>query len=216
MNTEASEIIVNPQLSARQQDLVRGAMRLLDREGLDGFTMRSLASEIGLSPMAAYKHFENQRELQLELWSSCMLTLYSATVMSIEALGVDSHPSERYLAQCRVFLRWATLYPNRFELVFNHPFIREVRKEPRHVEVRFLLWEMVQRHIVDAQNRGEFRSDQPPVTLATVTHSILQGMAYNLVSERVKATSQMEKDEAIGTALMFLKEIMTGRSAVSQ
>lgn len=215
MNTEASDIIVNPELSPRQQDLIRGAMRLLDREGLDGFTMRSLASEIGLSPMAAYKHFENQRELQLELWSSCMLTLHSVTVVAIDSLGVDCSPSERYLAQCRVFLRWATLYPNRFELVFNHPFIREVRKEASIVQVRFLLWELVQRHIVDAQKCGEFRSDQPPVTLATVTHSILQGMAYNLVSERVKVTSQMEKDEAISTALMFLKECMTGRSAVS-
>jgi AcrR family transcriptional regulator len=210
MNSEASEIIVNPELTVRQQDLVRGATRLLDREGLDGFTMRSLASEIGLSPMAAYKHFENQRDLQLELWSSCMLTLHRVTVDALKKLDADVDPSERFMTQCRVFLGWATLYPNRFELVFNHPFIREVRKEPSNLSVRYLLWEMAQRHIIDAQASGAFRTDQPAVTLATVTHSILQGMAYNLVSERVKVTSKMEQEEAINTALMFLRECMSG------
>ena len=208
MQMKLNQIYVNPTLTSRQQDLVRGAVRLLDREGLDGFTMRSLAAEIGLSPMAAYKHFENQRELQLELWSSCMMTLTEETMHALETI---TEPGEAFIMQCTVFVQWAAAHPYRFELVFNHPFIREVRKEQATYNVRYGLWELGQKNIRGAQASGSFRSDHAPTVLAMFAHSVMQGLAYNLVSDRVRMTSKLEQDDAIRTTMAFLRESLSGR-----
>lgn len=204
------ESYVNPNLTQRQRDLVQGALRLLDREGLDGFTMRSLASEIGLSPMAAYKHFENQRELQLELWAECMLALYVDTVRNVVPI---ENPADAFLELCRTFVDYSTTFPNRFELLFNHPFIREVRKEDRLLKVRFCLWEYANDLTGRAQKAGLFRSDMTVAALGLASYATLHGLSYCLVSERVRFTTAMERDEAIAMGLQTIRDSLSPRPA---
>jgi AcrR family transcriptional regulator len=43
--------------------VLQAAVALADREGLDGFSMRRLAQELGVVPMALYKHVANKDEL---------------------------------------------------------------------------------------------------------------------------------------------------------
>jgi AcrR family transcriptional regulator len=50
-----------PRLS--QERIVETAQRLIDERGLDAFTMRALAAELGSDPMAIYRHFANKAEL---------------------------------------------------------------------------------------------------------------------------------------------------------
>ena len=50
-----------PRLS--REALVEAAMALADREGLDALTIRRLAGEIGVTPMALYWHVKDKDEL---------------------------------------------------------------------------------------------------------------------------------------------------------
>ena len=50
-----------PKLS--RQRIIDFANALIGREGSKAFTMRKLASELGVDPMAIYHHFENKAEL---------------------------------------------------------------------------------------------------------------------------------------------------------
>lgn len=43
--------------------LVRAALGVVDRDGLDALSMRRLGSELGVDPMAAYRHFPNKESL---------------------------------------------------------------------------------------------------------------------------------------------------------
>ena len=43
--------------------VLQGAVALADRAGLDGFSMRGLAQELGVVPMALYKHVANKEQL---------------------------------------------------------------------------------------------------------------------------------------------------------
>ena len=43
--------------------MLQAAVALADEAGLDGFSMRGLAQELGVVPMALYKHFANREEL---------------------------------------------------------------------------------------------------------------------------------------------------------
>lgn len=46
-----------------RETIVRAAMEILDREGERGFSMRKLAADLGVDPMALYHHFANRRAL---------------------------------------------------------------------------------------------------------------------------------------------------------
>lgn len=43
--------------------ILAAASELLDRDGLDGLTMRRLAAELGVAPMATYRHFADRAAL---------------------------------------------------------------------------------------------------------------------------------------------------------
>ena len=43
--------------------ILRAAIRVVDRDGLNGLTMRKLAAGLGASPMALYRYFRNKEEL---------------------------------------------------------------------------------------------------------------------------------------------------------
>jgi AcrR family transcriptional regulator len=46
-----------------RERVLRAAVELADREGVDALSMRRLASELGVVPMALYKHVANKEEL---------------------------------------------------------------------------------------------------------------------------------------------------------
>jgi TetR/AcrR family tetracycline transcriptional repressor len=50
-----------------RKKVVRAALRLLDKVGLDGLTLRRLASELGVQAPALYWHFKNKQELLDEM-----------------------------------------------------------------------------------------------------------------------------------------------------
>ncbi len=47
----------------RQDDVLRAGVALADEVGIDGFAMRTLAQQLGVVPMALYKHVANKRDL---------------------------------------------------------------------------------------------------------------------------------------------------------
>src|SRR5580700_1050691 len=50
-----------------RERVVRTALRLLDKVGLDGLTLRKLASELHVQAPALYWHFKNKQELLDEM-----------------------------------------------------------------------------------------------------------------------------------------------------
>jgi AcrR family transcriptional regulator len=52
-----------PRKPLSRERVLRAAIPLADELGIDGFSMRRLAQELGVVPMALYKHFANKDEL---------------------------------------------------------------------------------------------------------------------------------------------------------
>ena len=46
-----------------QERILEAALGLLDRDGFEGLTVRSLAERLGVTPMAIYRHFEGKQAL---------------------------------------------------------------------------------------------------------------------------------------------------------
>lgn len=50
----------------RRQQLIEAAVRLIGSRGLDGTTVSKISAEVGLSEMAAYRHFSSKEEMLME------------------------------------------------------------------------------------------------------------------------------------------------------
>jgi TetR/AcrR family transcriptional regulator, tetracycline repressor protein len=46
-----------------RQKVIEAALRVMDREGLDGFNMRKLGAELGVEAMSLYNHIKNKDDL---------------------------------------------------------------------------------------------------------------------------------------------------------
>jgi AcrR family transcriptional regulator len=197
-----------PSFSRRQWQLLDAALRLLDREGISGFTMRSLAQETGLSPMAAYKHFENQRAMQLELWRSCQNHLYDTL---LEATEAHTDPAMAFLALCEAFMRYAVRYPFRFELLYNHPFAREVSQFEGLDELRMAVWDYAHELLQRAQAAGTFRTDVSSELLLAAAGAQARGVAARIFYSEGGPTNNLSPDTLIASAVSFVRDALLPR-----
>ncbi len=197
------------ELTLRQAQLLEGAFRLLDRGGIDAVTMRSLAAEVSLSPMAAYKHFENQRELYIALWRICMDRL-RAEVIELDA-GESGSAHDVLMRIVRHFLLFAKGYPRRFELLFNHPVILEIGTaweiESRRTELRDLALSL----LAAGQRSGCIRRDIEPPALLAFAYATVHGASTLFVSGRLIDFTTLGSDEAIDVIVRLVGESIAPR-----
>jgi len=100
-----------------RQALLDGAVRLIKEEGLREFSLRKLASQVGVSHAAPYRHFENKEAilatLMLEGHKRLRLALLDA-VASCRGKGID-----KLLAQGRAYLEFARKNPGYLSVMFS-------------------------------------------------------------------------------------------------
>jgi AcrR family transcriptional regulator len=197
-----------PSFSRRQWQLLDAAMRLLDRVGISGFTMRSLADEVNLSPMAAYKHFENQRALQIELWRHCQNQFYDQL---LHATSEATDPASGFLTFCRTFVAYGVEFPYRYELLYNHPFVREIREIPEMEELRQSVWDYARDLVDRARDAGLFRADMSTDQLLNAAGSQIRGLASVLIYQQAALGPDTDEHAMIDSGMAFLREGLMAR-----
>jgi AcrR family transcriptional regulator len=88
------------------------------REGAGALTVRGIASDLGMSPSALYRHFTSLEALLDELADDA----YDALTEAVRMAMAGSGPSvERLRAGIHAYRRWGLEHPHRFLLVFGTP-----------------------------------------------------------------------------------------------
>jgi AcrR family transcriptional regulator len=95
------------------QKIARAAGRLLHKEGVDGVTMRRVASAVGITPMALYRHYPNRDGLLNALSDEGFVELAAKLAQQRLTGGIDHQ-----LRSLDVFLDHAFEHPRLFELMF--------------------------------------------------------------------------------------------------
>ena len=197
------------ELTDRQKDLLDAAVRVLDRSGIDGVTMRTLAQESNLSPMAAYKHYENQRDLYIAIWRFCMDELRGQVMELARSSGAGTRGALR--AIMGHFLFFAREYPHRFKLLFDHAVINDVGSaweiESRRLELRDVVLSM----IMAGQQNGQVRRDLSPEEMLGVVLSLVQGASNIFVSGRLSDVTTAGPGEMREAILNAVSEYLAPR-----
>jgi AcrR family transcriptional regulator len=94
--------------------LLNAAETVLDRDGIDGVTVRAVAQEAVVSPMSVYNRFDNKEGLIAALAMRALEQLAE----SIDVTG-DVEPVERFRLACRSYRDFAIHHPARYSLIFG-------------------------------------------------------------------------------------------------
>jgi AcrR family transcriptional regulator len=108
-----------------RQALLDGAMRLIDEEGLRGFSLRKLAAQAGVSHAAPYRHFENKEQILVAL----MLEGHKRLRQTLVAAEQDCKGTavEKYLAMARAYLAFARRNPEYLRVMFSREALAAAR-----------------------------------------------------------------------------------------
>jgi AcrR family transcriptional regulator len=110
--TDADELTEQPRIPLSRRRVLRAAVRLVDRDGLESLTMRRLAQEVGVEAMSLYHHVAN-KEAVFDGVVEVILEEIMAAVDKVEAPSPEENWQAalraRILAAREVFLRhrWA-------------------------------------------------------------------------------------------------------------
>jgi AcrR family transcriptional regulator len=94
-----------------REAILRAALDVTDREGLEGLTLRKIAAELGASPMGVYRYFRNKAEILGEL-VDLVIGLYDVTHQIDDPDGAwEPWVRETFCAMRRALLAHPAIIP---------------------------------------------------------------------------------------------------------
>lgn len=108
-----------PKSKFKKEEIVAAALAVIEREGLEGLTARSLAAELGSSARPIFTLFDSMEEVQTEAIAAAK-ALYAAGVEE----GLRETPAFRGVG--KAYIRFAGEHPKLFRLLF----MRETKTPP--------------------------------------------------------------------------------------
>jgi AcrR family transcriptional regulator len=166
------------------QKISSAARRLLDKEGAGGVTMRKVATAVGITPMALYRHFRNRDGLLNAVADAGFVELAA----SFAELRLTGRIDRQLLKILDVFLDRAFDNPRLFELMFLTK--REgARQYPEDFRMRRSPTANVSADvIIRAMQTGYFRKDDV-WEIVFETGALMQGLVMLYLGGRMAMSS---------------------------
>lgn len=103
---------------ALRRQIVEAAFTIQAKEGVSALTMRRVAAELGLSPMALYRYFASKQLLLGAMWEQ---VLTEAQSFVRERMSPERTARGRLRASLEGFVDYWEAHPDHFVLVFTSP-----------------------------------------------------------------------------------------------
>lgn len=173
-----------------KEALLKTALEMIDREGLDAITLRDLTQRLGTSRTAVYRHFASKEVLILGVIEKGyeQLDLLFTPIFQNRTRSV----AERFETMGRAYLDFAVEHPNLYRLLFGEKFRREREeicdyKNETQANGLYALIGL----LLEAQEEGIVARENPMVQAATVWASI-HGLASLLIDGHLLMSDNIE------------------------
>jgi AcrR family transcriptional regulator len=93
------------------------ALRVLEHEGADAVSMRRIAQEVGITPMAIYHYFPNRESLLHSITEAEFGNLRGLIVRRMQR----GHGEDRLIGMLEAYVDYALERPRLFDYVFSRP-----------------------------------------------------------------------------------------------
>jgi len=137
--------------------LLKAALKLIEKIGVERFTLREVARKAGVSHNAPYRHFPSKESLIAALATDSFRQLHETLRAAVEHV---TEPSARLEEAARAYLRFALKNPSRFNIMFHSAFDRRAYPEyvTAYTGLLDLLSELIEQHAdlaVPTETAGE-------------------------------------------------------------
>jgi AcrR family transcriptional regulator len=156
------------------EELVAAAREVIERDGLEGLTLRAIARAAGVSHGAPLRHFPGLSTLLAALAAEGFDQLYDSVDAAVVEAGPDADPRPRLGAAGRGYVTFAVTHPGVFSLMFRAERIDQTY--PPLGESGSRAFQQLVDLVVEAQAAG-FAPDTEPRHAAVVVWSLVHGIA---------------------------------------
>ena len=185
--------------------LFDAALRLAERGGVEGISVREAARLAGVSPGAPFRHFETRDALMTAVAEEAQRR-FRVEIDTVLAETPASDPLSRFRSFGLAYLRWAMRNPAHFEIIstgryFNHDGAAALSRDNAE------LIAMIERLLEDALAQGQLRPSDLK-TLKVAGRALVYGFArmnldghlprWGVADEDIERTAEAVLDLFVG------------------
>ena len=152
--------------------LIDQALRTIDKEGVEGLTLRAVGEALGVSRTALYRHFSDKQALVAGVAREGFRTLRLALVEAWERTG---RGQAGFQAMGDAYLQFAVTHPSHYRVMFGR-FVESGARDPELIQEAEAAFQALVDALVAQQREGLARRDDP-ILLARFVWSVVHGLA---------------------------------------
>jgi AcrR family transcriptional regulator len=160
-----------------REKILREAIEVVQKHGVEGVTMRSLAERLGYSPATIYLHFQNKRELLHDL----ALEGFDRLIAALEPCLRLGDPPEAIVEGAKRYIDFGLANPEIYRLMFQDTSVQAFT--PDDIARRSRLWNLWRDTHTRGIASGALRKGDPNA-FVMVGWSLLHGFVLLALSGR--------------------------------
>ncbi|NNF56993.1 MAG: TetR/AcrR family transcriptional regulator [Rhodothermaceae bacterium] len=187
---------------ALKSALLNEAATLIRAQGTEAVTMRELATRLGVSRTAAYRHFENKEALLVAVAAEG----FERLAMALHAAGEGQTGRDRVEAMGQAYVRFALANPAHYRLMYGREALRR-REIPALQAAADQAYDELVALIEAEQHSGLLRAGDAR-QLVYVAWALVHGLALLLVDGQME-----EPDDTDALAALAIRTLLDGLAA---
>ncbi|MFN3697169.1 MAG: TetR/AcrR family transcriptional regulator [Pseudobdellovibrio sp.] len=100
-------------------ELIKQSKKIIESHGVESFSMRQVALNIGVDVAACYRHYEDKQDLLIAVAEDCFQDL-GTLLGSCHIKTKKQDASKKIINLAQIFSKYAFENPNYFNLMFNY------------------------------------------------------------------------------------------------
>ena len=173
--------------------LLREAVRVIDREGVDALTLRAVGQRLGVSRTALYRHFADKSSLLASVAAEGFRMLRLTTSEAWDTHGGGQKGLE---AMGAAYVRFAVAHPAHYRVMFGG-FIGHGARDSPLAREGGAAFQVLVNAIVALQKTGAIRRDQPQ-ELAQYIWATVHGIAMLAIDGHLR--------QPVDTVILFANQ----------
>jgi AcrR family transcriptional regulator len=165
--------------------LLDQALQTIDRLGVEALTLRDVATALGVSRTALYRHFTDKQALIAAVAREGFRTFRLALVDAWELKGRGQAGFE---AMGEAYLRFAMAHPSHYRVMFGR-FVESCARDPDLVEEATAAFQALVDALIAGQRDGWARQDDPEM-LARFIWAISHGIAMLAIDGQLRDSEE--------------------------
>jgi AcrR family transcriptional regulator len=182
-----------------RQALLDAALRLVERRGPDGFTLREAARVVGVTHTAPYRHFADKAALLAAVAHDGAVGMRDAMAKAVAGIA---DPAARLQALGVAYVTYAVEHPSHFKVMYG----RELDRQGALGEVKQQKMAMLVESVIACQ-RVSVLPPGPPEPLALVCWSMVHGLA-TLINDGLLEHGKLVTGRPVDVATAVTRQLL--------